>query len=82
MKFKKIRQILVQILLPTLTISAQIATSLKYPEFWLILNMLAQPFWLYSSWKAWKDAKQPGIFITTVLFAIITAGGIINYWFL
>lgn len=80
--YKKILHTATQIALPTLTIAAQIATSLKYPQFGLILNLLAQPFWLHSSWKAWKDAKQPGLFVNTVLFSIITLFGILNYWFL
>ncbi|MFO0703305.1 MAG: hypothetical protein U0525_01105 [Patescibacteria group bacterium] len=42
--------------------------------------MLAQPFWVYSSWKAYKEANQIGILVTTILFIIITAGGLINYW--
>jgi len=81
MKNKKIVNILAQIMLPLLTISGQLATSLKYPEFGLILNMLAQPFRLYSSWQSFKKAKQIWIFITTVVFTIITAFGIINYRF-
>jgi hypothetical protein len=71
-----------QVLLPSLTIGAQVATSLKFPEWGLIINLLAQPFWLYSSWKSWKEAGQIGIMITTVIFTAITAMGIINYWLL
>ena len=82
MQLKKILNIIAQIALPTLTIGAQVATSMKYPEFWLIINLLAQPFWFYSSWKAFKQAWQIGILITTIIFTFITAFGIINYWFL
>lgn len=71
-----------QVALPALTLGAQLATSMKYPQWGLILALLAQPFWLYSSWKSWKDADQIGIFINTVVFTFITAFGIINYWFL
>ncbi len=73
---------LAQVALPTLTIGAQVATSLKYPQFGLIMNLLSQPFWLYSSWKAYKQAGQIGILITTVIFTVVTVAGIINYWFL
>jgi len=79
---KNIFNNLVQFALPSLTIGAQIATSLKFPQYGLILNLLAQPFWLYSSWKSWKQAGQIGILITTIIFAIITLFGIVNYWFL
>lgn len=78
---KKAFNILAQFALPALTIGAQIATSLKYPQWGLIINLVSQPFWLYSSWKAYKQAKQIGIFVTTIIFTIITALGIINYWF-
>lgn len=71
-----------QFAIPGLTIGAQIATSLKFPEYGLIMNLLAQPFWFYSSWRAWKQAGQIGILITTIIFTIITMLGIINYWFL
>lgn len=81
MKKQKLFNILTQFLLPCLTLSGQIATSLKHPEFGLILNLFAQPFWIYSSWKAFKDAGQIGMFITTIIFTIITTFGIVNYWF-
>lgn len=81
-KKEKLFNNVAQFALPGLTIGAQIATSLKYPQFGLIINLMAQPFWLYSSWKAYKQAGQIGILITTIIFTIITAMGIINYWFL
>ncbi len=65
-----------------LTIGAQIAIALKYPQWGLIINLASQPFWLYSSWKSYKEAGQIGILITTVIFTVITILGIINYWFL
>jgi hypothetical protein len=70
-----------QFAIPILTISAQAVTALKYPEWGLIINMLAQPFWLYSSWKAYKEAKQVGIFITTIVLTVVIGLGILNYWF-
>jgi hypothetical protein len=82
MSKEKVFNLVTQFALPGLTIGAQVATSLKYPQFGLIINLFAQPFWLYSSWKAYKQAGQAGIFITTIIFTIITAMGIINYWFL
>jgi len=81
-KKEKLFNKVVQFALPGLTISAQLATSLKFPQYGLIFNLLAQPFWLYSSWKAWKQAGQIGILITAIIFTTITALGIINYWFL
>lgn len=81
-KNEKLFNNVAQFALPALTIGGQIATSLKFPEYGLILNLLAQPFWLYSSWKAFKQAGQIGILITTIIFTLITAMGIINYWLL
>ncbi|MBU1202924.1 hypothetical protein KKH39_02695 [Patescibacteria group bacterium] len=72
----------VQIALPSLTIGAQVAIALKFPQYGLIINLLAQPFWLYSSWKAYKQAGQSGILITTIIITIVLISGIINYWFL
>ncbi|MFZ2190138.1 MAG: hypothetical protein WA057_05095 [Candidatus Magasanikiibacteriota bacterium] len=71
-----------QVALPTLTVGAQVATSLKFPEWGLILNLSVQPFWLYSAWKAYKNAGQIGILITSIIMSIVISLGIINYWLL
>ncbi len=71
-----------QIALPVLTIGGQLAISLKYPKFGLTIILLAQPFWLYSSWKAFREAGQIGILITSITLTIITVFGVINYWLL
>jgi phosphomannomutase len=54
-----------QILIPTLTLSSVLAISLKHPALGLLLNLLAQPFWLYSTYIAWKRQGQIGMFINT-----------------
>lgn len=69
-----------QFALPFLTITAQLAIAMKYPQWGLTINLCAQPFWLYSAWKSYKQAGQVGILITTVIFTIVTIAGIINYW--
>jgi len=79
---KKIFNQVVQFALPGLTIGGQIVTALKHPEFGLVINLAAQPFWLYSSWKAYRQAGQIGIFTTAVIFTVVTAVGVVNYWFL
>ena len=71
-----------QVFLPTFTILGFAFTSLKKPELGLIFNLVAQIFWLYSSWQAWKKANQIGIFITTLVITVIVLYGVINYWFL
>lgn len=71
-----------QVLLPVLTILGFLFTALKKPQLGLVFNLSAQVFWLYSSWQAWKKAKQIGIFITTLIITVILLYGVINYWFL
>jgi hypothetical protein len=70
-----------QLLLPSLTITGFLLTSLKRPDLGLLFNFTAQIFWLYSGWQAWKKAGQIGIFLTTIVLTLIVSFGIINYWF-
>ncbi len=71
-----------QVLLPTLTAIGFLLTSLKKPQYGLLVNFVSQFFWFYASWKAWKEAKQIGVFITTVIIFLIVSFGVINYWIL
>jgi hypothetical protein len=80
MQSKKLLNILTQIFLPAFTLGAQLAVALKYPQLGLILNLIAQPFWLYSSWQAFKQAGQIGMLVNVIAFTLITLFGIINYW--
>jgi hypothetical protein len=64
------------------TIAGVLLTSLKLPQYGLIVMLISEFFWLYSSYKAWKEAGQVGIFITTIVYTMIVFFGIINYWFL
>jgi hypothetical protein len=57
-------------------------TSLKLPQYGVVANLAAQIFWLYSSYRAWREADQIGIFITTICITLILVGGVVNYWFL
>jgi len=69
-----------QIALPVLTISVQIAIAMKLPQWGLVINLIAQPFWIYSAWKSYKQAGQVGLLITTIIVTIVICLGIINYW--
>lgn len=71
-----------QVLLPTFTVLGFAFTSLKLPQWGLIFNLVSEVFWLYASWQAWKQAKQIGIFITTIFITAIVLFGVINYWIL
>ena len=71
-----------QILLPFFTIAGFTLTALKQPQWGLISNLIAQMFWIPSSYKAWKQAGQIGIFATTIIITAITLFGVANYWFL
>ena len=55
-------------------------TAMKFPQYGLLSNLFAQIFWLYSSYKAWKEANQIGIFINTILILLILMYGVANYW--
>jgi hypothetical protein len=55
-------------------------TAFKFPEYGLIANLASQIFWLYSSFKAWREANQIGIFITTIFIMLILIGGVLHYW--
>lgn len=69
-----------QVLLPFFTIAGFALTALKLPQWGLISNLIAQIFWLPSSYKAWKQAGQIGIFATTTIITLITIVGVANYW--
>lgn len=69
-----------QFCIPFFTLGGQLLLALKFPEWALVSNLLAQPFWLYASWRSFRHAGQIGILITTVVFTGITIVGIINYW--
>lgn len=71
-----------QFIIPSLTIASMLAISLKYPQWGLLINLVAQPFWLYSGWKAYKKAGQIGIFVTTIIVTVTITFGLINYWIL
>ncbi|MDD4902716.1 MAG: hypothetical protein PHE24_06300 [Patescibacteria group bacterium] len=71
-----------QIFIPFFTIAGYLAISFKLPQWGLILNLAAQPFWIYSTWKAYKNAGQIGILINTVILTMIIAFGVVNYWFM
>ncbi|OGI65246.1 hypothetical protein A3A95_03645 [Candidatus Nomurabacteria bacterium RIFCSPLOWO2_01_FULL_39_18] len=71
-----------QVSLVTFTILGFLLTSLKLPQYGLLSNLIGQVFWFYSAYKAWKEANQIGIFITTTIIAFILIFGVINYWFL
>lgn len=55
-------------------------TSLKLPQYGVVANLFAQVFWLYSSYKAWRQADQVGILIATLFITLILVAGVFNYW--
>jgi hypothetical protein len=71
-----------QILLPVFTLLGFLLISLKYPQYGLIASLIAQIFWIYSSYQAWRKANQLGIFITTIFMTVTIVFGILNYWVL
>lgn len=71
-----------QFCIVTFTLLAFLLTAFKLPQWGLVSNIIAQPFWLYSSYKSWRNANQIGAFITTIIAIIFILFGIINYWLL
>jgi len=82
MEYKRLLNRTTQYVIPGLTICAQFAIALHYPEYGLILNLLVQPFWVYSGWKSYKEAGQIGIFVTSIILTIVMIFGVVNYWLL
>ena len=72
----------VQVCMPLFTIMGFLLVSMKLPQWGVISGLISEIFWLYASWRAWKEAEQIGIFINTVLATLIFIYGVINYWFL
>jgi len=70
-----------QVGLLAFTILGFALTAVKLPQYGLISSLISQIFWWYASYKAWKEAKQIGIFINTLVITGIVIYGIINYWF-
>ena len=56
-------------------------TSLKLPHYGVIANLIGQVFWVYSSYRAWREADQIGIFLSTIIITLILIYGVTNYWF-
>ena len=46
----------------------------------VIANLIGQVFWVYSSYRAWREANQIGIFISTVVITLILIYVVTNYW--
>lgn len=72
----------IQIGLVGFTVIGYLLISMKMPEYGMIFNLISQIFWLYSSYRAWKDANQIGVLITTIIMASIMLYGVVNYWWL
>ena len=64
------------------TLAGFLLTSLKLPQYGVMVSFVSQFFWLYSSYHAWKEAKQPGMFVNSLIVTVILFIGVINYWFI
>ena len=71
---------LMQIGLVGFTMLGFLLTSLKLPQYGVIANLISEIFWIYSAYKAWKEANQVGMFISTLIVTAILIFGVINYW--
>jgi hypothetical protein len=82
MEKEKAFNYITQFAIPFLVVTSMVLVSLKIPQWGLIVNLAAQPFWLYSSWKAYKKAGQVGLLVTTIIMIVVLSFGVINYWIL
>ena len=73
---------LVQIGLTVFTLLGFLLVALKLPQYGVISSLISQIFWLYSSYQAWRQAAQIGIFIVSIVATIIFMIGVVNYWFI
>ncbi len=64
------------------TMGGFLLTALKMPQYGLVSNLISEIFWFYASYKAWKEANQFGVMITTLMITCILVYGVINYWML
>lgn len=71
-----------QVGLLVFTITGFLLTAMKLPEYGVIVSLFAQIFWLYASYKAWREAGQVGIFINTIALTAVFGYGVVNYWIL
>jgi len=78
----KIWDLTVQVCLPTFTILGFLLTSLKLPQYGVISGLISQIFWASAAYRAWKEANQWGIVLTSIVATLIFIYGVINYWFL
>lgn len=72
--------IFIQTGLVVFTAGGYLLTAFKLPQYGLLVALVSQVFWIYSSYKAWKESNQIGIFINTILMTFIIAFGIYNYF--
>lgn len=77
---KYIVNVFMQIGLVGFTMLGFLLTSLKLPKYGVLVNLISEIFWIYSSYKAWKKADQIGVFINTIIITIILVFGVVNYW--
>lgn len=71
---------IMQVGLVGFTMLGFLLTSFKLPQYGVIANLISEVFWLYSTYKAWREADQVGMFINTLIVTAILAFGVINYW--
>jgi len=81
-RYRPVFDKITNVCLPAFTICGFLLTSLKLPQWGLAANLAAEIFWVYSSYRAWKQANQIGVFISTIIITFILIGGLVNYWLL
>lgn len=82
MKFERSLNKIAQFAIPTFTLGGILLIALKHPAWGLLANLIAQPFWLYETYRTWKKMGQWGMFVNSVVYGFIVLFGVINYFLL
>ncbi len=64
------------------TLLGFLLVSLKLPQYGVLSSLVSQIFWAYAAYRAWREAQQYGIVITSFVATMIFAYGTLNYWIL
>jgi hypothetical protein len=72
----------VQYAMPGFTVCASLCTSFRHPDYGQLIGLVAQIFWGYTGWVAWRERGEKGILINTLIIGGVLCVGVTNYWIL
>ena len=73
----------IQVGLIALTLIGTMLIALELPEYGIVIQWVAQIFWLYNTYIIYRDDNtQWGMFVLSIIMALVIWYGILNYWYL